>query len=43
VTNLFRSEEALQEWLKRYPELKDKMRGSIPMALAYIKSRQKKS
>jgi len=42
VINLFRSEEALQEWLKRYPELKDKLRGPIPMALEYIKSQQKK-
>jgi hypothetical protein len=42
VINLFRSEEALNQWLERYPELKDKPRGSIPEALAEIKKRQGK-
>lgn len=42
MINLFRSEEALNEWLKWYPELKDKMRGPIPMALEFLKARQKK-
>jgi len=41
VTNLFRSEEALNQWLARYPELKDKLRGTIEQALAEIKKRQK--
>jgi hypothetical protein len=42
VINFFRSEEALQEWLERFPELKDRMRGSLPLALEFIKKRQKK-
>jgi hypothetical protein len=42
VINLFRSEEALQEWLKRFPELKDRMRGPIPLALDFIKSQKQK-
>lgn len=43
MTNLFRSEEALNEWLTRYPELKDKPRGTIEQALEEIKKRRKSS
>jgi len=41
VINFFRSEEALNQWLVRYPELKDKPHGTIEQALAEIKKRQK--
>jgi len=41
VINFFRSEEALNQWLVRYPELKDKPRGTIEQSLAEIKKRQK--
>jgi len=30
----------LNQWLVRYPELKDKLRGTIEQALAEIKKRQ---
>ena len=41
MINFFRSEEALTQWLARYPELKDKRRGSIQDTLEEIKKRQK--
>jgi len=41
VINFFRSEEALNQWLVRYPELKDKPRGTIEQTLDEVKKRQK--
>jgi len=41
VINLFRSEEALNQWLVQYPELKDKPHGTVEQALVEIKKRQK--
>ena len=35
------SEEALNQWLVRYPELKDKPHGTAEQALAEIKRQQK--
>jgi hypothetical protein len=35
--NFFRSEEALNQWLIRYPELKEKPHGTVEDAIDEIK------
>jgi len=40
VNNLFSSEEALNRWLERYPELKGRPRASVAKTLEGIKARR---
>ena len=39
---IFSSEEALNRWLERYPELKDRKRASVAEAFEEIQKRERK-